>query len=192
MTGLRKLVALSCALFLLAPQTALAHQPAPVFLSGQTTTRLLPIQGGLHTVHVSGFANVRITQGPNVSLRVTTDPQYLPRVRAEVRHGVLELGNVYAEDGLRPPLTFELEVPDLRNIRASGGAGVELGAWVAQRLKIEVNGAGRVEAFALSAEAIRVAGSGGGHVAVEGPYRVERESVRLSGNARFERPRLPH
>ena len=183
-----RLLAACFAVLLSLTPAAFAEEPPAVTLTGQTVTFQLDAPQDIDALEITGFGEVLVTQGPEPALRVKTDLAYRARVKAEARNGTLVLGNVYAEDGLRPTLTYELTVPNLDAIQASGGSRVQIGAFVADRLTLDVSGSGRIEVFALAADALTINGSGGGEVRVSGPYRVGGESVSTSGGAKFSKP----
>ncbi len=201
----RSLVALSLLSLTVPGARAWNEEPPAVQLVDVITTATLPVSRDFHAVSIGGFGSLHIVQGPETKLTVTTDVGYLGRVKANVDDGFLRLGNVYAEDGLRPELHFELTVPTLDRISVGGGGRISVGAFVAEELTINASGGARVDCFALGAvhavlkvsggarlefsklavDDLEVFGNGGGFVLVTDGYWNREEHVTLNGGAAF-------
>ncbi|MEM1209357.1 MAG: DUF2807 domain-containing protein [Planctomycetota bacterium] len=192
-------------------------EPRAIDLVGMHTTESLPVDGDIEGVAIDGFGTLRVTIADEVSLTVTTDAGYLERVEhavvedADSGYSVLKLGNVAARDGLRPMLVFDLTVPSLSYLHASGLSVLNAGNvdLKGESVTVLASGKGRVMAGTIEADVLNLQASGGAWIRIDGvevddlavdahggslvvveeDYLIDDELVMLTGSARFESPR---
>lgn len=158
------------------------QEPPPILLSGTDVEAVIVLDStDFDAVEITGFGRVEVAQGEIAALSVTTDSAYLPRVVAQIENGQLTLGNVYAEDGLRPTLTYRLTLPTVTQLSVSGGATIAAGELSSEQLTIEASGGAVVEIGALETGPLTVIGRGGPTITISGPCTVDSMIESLSG-----------
>lgn len=163
-------------------------EPPKIDLTGKLVEyEILLSQTDYERLQIDGFGTVQVTRGETAMLTVETDSGYRPRVRVEEEPGLLRLGNIYAEDGLRPTLVYTLTVPDIQQLAASGGATVEAVGLTLNRLNITVSGGGTVILTDFEADTLTVNGSGGGEVQLTGRCNVGEIFENMSGGSSFDK-----
>lgn len=138
-------------------------------------------------VTIDGFGTVEIRQGETVELSVETDSGYQPRIKVNDSTGRLELGNIYAEDGLRPPLIYRLTVPDLNEIRVSGSATMIIFDLETDELNVSVSGGAAVDLDSSTIDTLTVEGSGSGALRLSGSCQIDLIFEDLRGGASIDR-----
>ena len=148
---------------------------------------------GFHSVDLRSFGRVVLMGGSQQKVEVEAEEDLLPRVRTEVRDGVLVVGlRWWLGALLRMPELGEVQVrvtaPQLRSVRLSGAGQVRSeGALSAEDLDLRLSGAGHL-ALELKARRVETRLSGAGAVELSGT--AEEQEIRLSGAGAVKAERL--
>ena len=146
-----------------------------------------------HSVDLRSFGRVVLMGGSQQKVEVEAEEDLLPRVRTEVRDGVLVVGlRWWLGALLRMPELGEVQVrvtaPQLRSVRLSGAGQVRSeGALSAEDLDLRLSGAGHL-ALELKARRVETRLSGAGAVELSGT--AEELDIRLSGAGAVKAERL--
>lgn len=161
-----------------------------IFGGGETHSVTSVSRGSTSIVSINGVTVTTVVGGSASLGRVVVGVE-LPEL-AEVC--ILGSGNVVLKDLQQPNLKIDVSgsggvevegaVNDLA-VQISGSGNVNTERLVAHRAQISVTGSGDVRAFADSAAAVRITGSGG--VAISGEPEQRSEQVVGSGRVRFRR-----
>jgi hypothetical protein len=151
---------------------------------------------GFKSVNVSGAYDVEIAVQKEPGLEIEGDDNLLPRVRTEVKDGVL---SIYNDEPIRTnsPIRLRISVPQLDAVGSSGasdivvtnvksddfavstsGAGSVSLSGEAKTLVLQLSGAGEVDAKDLRSERVTVNSSGAADATV---YASEDLTVSASG-----------
>lgn len=140
--------------------------------------------GEFHSIEFRGIGTVLLAAGAKPAVEVTTAEDLQPRVRTEVRDGVLVislrwwLGSVFRILELQS-LEVRVTLKELRGVRLSGaGAMRSASALPAKELKLHLSGAGRLSLEVQAAE-VEAHLSGAGRVELSGT--AEELEIQLSG-----------
>jgi hypothetical protein len=154
------------------------------------------VVAGFKAVNVSGAYEVEIAAQQEPGLEIEGDDNLLPRVRTEVKDGVL---NIYNDEPISTsrPIRLRISAPQLDAVASSGasdivvsnvksddfnvstsGAGSLTISGEAKKLAVEMSGAGELDAKDLRAERVSVNSSGAAEATV---YASEDLSVSASG-----------
>jgi hypothetical protein len=148
--------------------------PAP----GPTATRDLAWPGG-DTLGVAIPADVRYTQGPNVSLRVTGSKGVIDRI--VLVNGTLRFDRQMMNTGR--DIEVVMTAPDVTQFRLSGSPDLHITGYNHPELSAEVSGSGEVTATGATERlSFRIAGSGEGDFTGL-PSRNASVSISGSGDA---------
>lgn len=164
----------------------------------ETELRLL---SGFEQVSLWGntcSAQLFIVQGEQEGLAIEAPPEYLRRVRSEVKDGKLTIrlkGNWLQEleDALsscadRPPIIYRLTVRELTGLDVQCASMVYSSRIETPHLSIKLNGLGDFRLDWLTAEKLEVQHSGAGVMRVSG--RVDEQNILLTGIGSYLAPEL--
>lgn len=113
--------------------------------SGVAATQTREV-GEFRSVSVSSSANVRITIGPERSVRVTTDDNLIDKVVTRVEDGRLEIGHERGSYHHRVKLEVEITTPQLEGVAISGSGDVHAEALDSALFKATIAGSGSIHA----------------------------------------------
>lgn len=112
------------------------------------------------SISASGSANVRITIGPERSVKVTFDDNLISKCKTEVENGELK---VYTTGSWNSKIGLNVEVttPTLNSIEASGASDVVVDDYSGSELEVSVSGAAEADVNGLVGKlTLGVSGSG--------------------------------
>jgi hypothetical protein len=140
-------------------------------------------------VVISGTNEVKLTQGLEESLTVTTDANLMNHIESEVRNGTLFIGNV---EGISPsqPILFKLNVKEIIGLEVGGFVSVETGNIATERLDIDVSGISTLRMGKLETQNLTVHLSGSTMVELTDPGKVVEQKIVLSGSNTYHAPNL--
>jgi hypothetical protein len=138
---------------------------------GATPVPAVPVSDGVSASRqVSGFTGVKLTsigdlhieQTGTESLSIQADADVLPKLTSTVSDGVLELGVAPgATIATSRRIVYRLTVADLDSITVSGSGDAEASNLRADRLVVEVSGAGKmILAGTVDAQTVTMSGTG--------------------------------
>ena len=138
-------------------------------------------------VALEGVGTLVIEQGETESLSIAAEPRVLRRIETEVRNGRLTIRPDRSFE-TREAITYYLTVRQLTGIDLSGAGQIEAGQLSADQLRLTGSGAGAVAIDNLTANTLDVLASGNVQVQVAGA--VDSLTVTLSDAASFAGPSL--
>jgi hypothetical protein len=173
------------ALFLAASSGfALGARESAINGSGiiRTESRTVP---PFTAIVIEGSGNVTLSQGNTQSLSVESDDNLLPRVKTEVRAGILYLG---FKEGVKPMrvsrLEFLISVEELTAVKISGSGNLHATTPVrADALTLEISGSGGIY-MEMGVGRLGVTISGSGGITVEG--KADQLSLTISGSGSMQ------
>lgn len=143
---------------------------------------------GFDTVVFEGLGELTVTQGDREALTVEAESNVMSRITTEVQGNTLYIG-------LRPslfgvsivptkPIRHDLQVRDIRMLEVTGLGSVSAGAIRADRLRVDMNGGGKIVIRALNADILdlRLGGLGGCEVAGQ----VRRQDILFTGGGEYD------
>lgn len=137
------------------------------------------------SVEVGFPAQVFVSQGEVVSLKVEAEDNFLPGLRTDVRNGALEIF-YRAEDGERvnptEPVIVTLVVTNLNEIDFSSAGELIINGLEVETLDISLSGAGNMELNDIGADELSVALSGAGNMTASGNIGNLRVDINGFGN----------
>ncbi len=152
------------------------------------TSEVRDVQG-FESVALRDFGRLVITQGEEESLTIEAEGDLLKNIVAQVSDGQLMLkveagwlekvGHALTAAFIRKPITYNLVVKKLDGIKVLGGALVEVAEVKTEQLALVLSGAGSIRLRSLAAERLEVDLRGAGKIEVDG--RVREQQVTLSG-----------
>ena len=152
--------------------------------SGNVKTESREVQG-FDRVEVAGVGSLTIAQGTAEALTIQAEDNLLPRLRSTVENGTLHLGpGPGTQVGPTKPIRYDLKVKQLRAIALSGAPDATAAGLNADKLDLDVSGAGRMNLAHVTANTIAVHISGEGAVTVSG--QTPQQTVSISGAGRYE------
>lgn len=164
----------------------------------QTETRQV---SGFERVSIRGLtcsAQLTLTQGEREGLTVSAPPEYLQRLRSEVKDRKLTIrlaGNWLQELEYaltnwlnKPPILYRLDVRELTYLEVQCAYLVHAPRIETPHLIVKLNGDGDFRLDWLSAERLEVHHSGSGMLRISG--QVEEQSVVLNGVGSYMAPKL--
>jgi hypothetical protein len=150
--------------------------------SGTVVTESRPVRD-FTAINFSGFGELTLVQGEDEGLTVETDDNLLAYIKTSVNRGTLTIG---FDDGVWLPMIrpsdsirYRLTVKTLDTVELSGAGRVAATALTADRLTLTESGAGEITIAGLTAEEVTVEMSGAGTVELAGA--VTHQSVEMSG-----------
>jgi len=174
----RLLAAMTCVLLLLTSCSV---------GSRRVVTEERPVSG-FDQVVFEGLGELTITQGELEALTIEAESNVMGRVTTEVKGDTLYIG-------LRPslfgisivptrPIRHDLRVRNLRAIEVTGLGNVSAGAIRGDRLRVDMNGGGRIVVRALNADLLELTLSGLGGCEVAGAVR--RQDILITGGGDYD------
>jgi hypothetical protein len=161
--------------------------------SKQTETRDL---GNFDAVEISGAYIVKIDSGGKTSLQIEADDNLLPLIKTEVRGGRLVISSKEDFNTRKSPVVT-ISMPDVKRVEASGASNFEISgvkndslelklngassmdlAGETGKLKVDMAGAGSMDAKNLHAKTVDLNTSGAGSASV---YATDALNVAISG-----------
>jgi hypothetical protein len=143
-------------------------------------------------------AQVFISQGEQEGLTIEAPPEYLHRLRSEVKGGKLtvRLGGSWRqelEDALvtclnRPHIVYHLQVRRLTFLEVQCAYIVHASRIETPHLQVKLNGTGDFKLDWLQAERLEIHHSGSGIIRISG--QVEEQSITLNGVGSYKAPGL--
>lgn len=146
--------------------------------------------GAFDAVELRYFGTVQLVRGDVHGLEIEGDPDVVPKVRAEVRGGVLilEVGEGWLDrltSGLllvaNRPLRYTVTLPRLSSVAVSGSGDVVGEGWSGDRLRVKVSGQSDVTLGGLEVDALELGVSGRARVRFSG--RAGTLEFGISGSA---------
>jgi hypothetical protein len=172
---------------LLIPVLTLACVFSLVSGSGVVTSETREVNG-FDRIEMSGIGTLYITQGEVESLKIEAEDNILPKIKSEVRNGILSLGFGVDDwsDIVQPtkPINYYVTVKDLTRIELSGAGRVKSEIIETASLKILSSGAGDIEINNIVAKELDVNLSGAGNCQVSG--EVTNQSIDISGAGSYK------
>jgi hypothetical protein len=161
--------------------------------SRKTETRDL---GNFDAVEISGAYTVKIASGGKNSLQIEADDNLLPLIKTEVRGGRLVISSKENFNTRKSPVVT-ISMPDVKKVETSGASNFEISgvknellelklsgassmdlAGETGALKIDMAGAGSIDAKNLHAKSVDLNTSGAGSASV---YATDALNVAISG-----------
>jgi len=140
-------------------------------------------------VTLKEFGKLIIQQGEEEALSIETHSDLMPKILSEVKNGELILGlkggildkftDFLSTSLSGHRITFHLTVNELRTLRVSGAASVDLQALQTDKIAFLLSGAGSIDSDGLTAEFVEVRLSGTGKIELRG--EAEAQQVLISG-----------
>jgi hypothetical protein len=148
--------------------------------SGNVITETRNVSG-FNGVELTGFGNLKITQGETEGLTITADDNIIPYIKTEVVNGVLTIGftSPILTVGPTRGINYDLQAKDLNSIKLSGAGNGTAAALSSDNLSLALSGAGNMDIGQLDATNFDVSMSGAGNVTVAG--EVQSQDVSMSG-----------
>ena len=138
--------------------------------------------GDFQEVALEGVGTLVIEQGETESLSIAAEPRVLRRIETEVRNGRLTIRPDRSFE-TREPITYYLSVRQLTGIELSGAGQIEAGQLSADQLRLTGSGAGAVAIDNLTANSLDVTAAGNVQAQLAGT--VDSLTVTLSDAASF-------
>lgn len=121
---------------------------------------------GFKGIDVSGAFQVEITAQKEFAVEVEADDNLLPKIRTEVRGGVLHIeteGRISSEN----PLKVRISAPDINDIDASGASRISAAGISNTQLQIHSSGASKIKLSGETAK-LSIDTSGASEIDAEG------------------------
>ncbi len=131
-------------------------------------------------LETSGDVVVEIGDTP--SLTITAGERVLDRLTAEVRDGVLVLGNEQRGWGDHGEIDYHLVLTELQAVHVRGSGDVEAAETTAAQLDVVLEGSGDVRVSGVDVDALRVQLDGSGDVELAGRADAQVVDIQGSGN----------
>jgi len=143
---------------------------------------------GFDKIDFSTIGELTIRQGDRESLTIEAESNVLRRIKAEVRGGTLyiDMRSVFPWWGVVPTrrIKYDLRVRELVALDLSGVGGIYAGDIDADRLDLNISGAGEVIIRALNAQTLVVEHTGVGKCELAG--EVTRQEIMLAGAGAYD------
>jgi Putative auto-transporter adhesin, head GIN domain len=145
-----------------APVTTGATTAAPVETTSSGGTGESRDVSGFTGVELTSVGDLRIEQTGTESLTVEAAPDVLPQLTSEVLNGVLRLGvTPGATIETDVPIVYRLTVAALDSLTVSGSGDATAPALTADRLTVDISGAGDVTlGGTVDAQVVTITGAG--------------------------------
>ena len=141
--------------------TATPVTPAPATAGSGQGTESRAIRG-VTGVELASFGELQIDQTGTESLTIEADPDVLPKLTSGVSGGVLRL-RVAPGTSIKTatPVVYHLTVANLNSIVVAGAGVVTASNLQADRLAVDISGAGRITlAGAVNSQVVTISGTG--------------------------------
>jgi hypothetical protein len=152
---------------------------------------------GFSQIDLRDFGRLVITQGPEEALAIEADPDFLPKIRSEVKSDklVLGIGRDWMErafsgyDFIRQrTVNYLLSVKRLEAVILSGKHEVLIKELDTTKLHLHSTGASKIEMTGLTAGTLEVVASGRSEIVFSG--RVDQQSIKVSGSCEYQAAEL--
>jgi len=152
---------------------------------------------GFSQIDLRDFGRLVITQGPEESLAIEADPDFLPKIRSAVEGNklVLGIGRDWMErafsgyDFIRQrTVNYFLSVKRLEAVIFSGKHEVLIKELDTAKLHLHSTGASKIEMTGLTAGTLEVVASGRSEIVFSG--RVDQQSIKVSGSCEYQAAEL--
>ncbi len=147
-----------------------------------TETRSLP---SFSEISLRNSATVQVSQGAQISVRVTADDSLLPLLETVVEKDRLEVRWKRGEDAYELTrrhgrVTLDIVMPQLSALSVAGSGDIEVAPFSTPRLSVSVAGSGsaRLDKLVSDELGVRVAGSGD----IQGSGKVTSLSINVAGS----------
>jgi hypothetical protein len=175
---------LALPLLALAPAACAAGTPAPSAATGRLSTQTRSVHG-FSAVLMIGVGTLRVAQSARQQLTIQAAADVLPQLRSQVVAGTLELGPAPgARIRTDRPIVYTLTTPRLGSISMAGAGDLQLSAFQATALTIELEGSARGELHDLAIGRLAIKQAGAATLLAAG--RADEQVVSLSGAARYD------
>lgn len=153
--------------------------------------------GTFRSVELRYFGQVKLVRGETCGLEIEGDPDVVPKVRGEVRDGVLvlEVGENWLErltSGLllvaNRPLRFHVSMPELDALTVTGSGEIDGAGWSGTQLRLRVSGQGEVRLSELAYDSVEAVVSGRAEMHLGG--KCDEARFNISGSADVIAPEL--
>ncbi len=153
--------------------------------------------GTFRSVELRYFGQVKLVRGETCGLEIEGDPDVVPKVRGEVRDGVLvlEVGENWLErltSGLllvaNRPLRFHVSMPELDALTVTGSGEIDGAGWSGTQLRLRVSGQGEVRLSELAYDSVEAVVSGRAEMHLGG--KCDEARFNISGSADVFAPEL--
>ncbi len=157
------------------------------------TTDLLHTQirsvHGFNAVLVTGVGTLRVAQSGRQQLAIRAAANVLPRLRSQVVAGTLELGPTPgARIRTDRPIMYTLTTPRLGSISITGAGDLEVMAFKAAALTVDLEGSAEGELHGLAIRRLTIQQVGATTLVTSG--QADEQVVTLNGAARYDGSRL--
>lgn len=147
---------------------------------GPSETRDVEV-GDVRTVDLATAGDLTVRRGDRPGLTITAGARTQDRLVVEERDGVLHLGASSELFGRLGDIEYELVLPRVEEVAASGSGDVELVDVTGDRLRVLVGGSGSVSASGVEADRVDVTIEGSGDVELAGRAATANLSIEGSG-----------
>jgi hypothetical protein len=137
--------------------------------------------GSFDSISTEGAFDIEVVCQKPQEVEISGDDNILPLVSIEVSNNVLRVRNL-RNYSTSEPLTLRISAPDLVGIRSSGAGTIEVSGLKNDRFEIEVNGAPTIKASGET-KALKIDANGAGKIDAHKlrAARVEVDSKGVSG-----------
>ncbi len=141
---------------------------------------------GFNEVRFKGVGELFITQGETEALMIETGEKIMPHITTEVVNGVLIIGmdNSGYNFSVPTPITFRLTVKDLNRVDLSGAGNIQANELRSDNIKFNLSGAGNINVENLQAESVESSLSGAGNISMAG--KVPMQASLLTGLGSYQ------
>ena len=141
--------------------TATPVTPAPATAASGQATESRQVRG-VTGVELASFGELQIDQTGTESLTIEADPDVLPKLTSGVSGGVLRLRLAPGTSiKTAKPVIYHLTVASLNSIAVAGAGVVTASNLQADRLAVDISGAGRITlAGAVKSQVVTISGTG--------------------------------
>lgn len=153
--------------------------------SGNIVSEMREVED-FHAIEVDYPAQVFVTQGSAISVKVEADDNLLPGLQTRVRNGTLEI--FYKTDGnewVKPTeiVKITIVVKDLDKVSFDGAGDLKLEGVESEKLHVSVSGAGNLDLKNIDVKELSVDLSGAGNVVASG--EADEFKLDISGFGNF-------
>lgn len=147
---------------------------------------------GFDAVVLNGYGTLNVVQGDEEGLTITTDENLMEHITSEVQDGTLVIGLKENTIVLEPSndLIFDVSVIDLSRLEVNGAGSVEAESLTASQFNLNLDGAGGMRIRGIEADTLNVTVNGAGSIEIEDAAAGNLDirvngggSVRLDGEA---------
>jgi hypothetical protein len=143
---------------------------------------------GFDEIVFEGLGELTITQGDREALTIEAESNVMRRITTEVKDNRLYIGLRPSLIGISivptKPIRHDLHVRDLRRLEVTGLGSVSAGAIRTDRLRVDMNGGGKIVIRALDADTLELTLSGLGACEVAGEAR--RQDILITGGGDYD------